>query len=178
MKLNKNSIWAKLYRWYYGINGYDMPNNLCPYFWKLALTLFTFIPLAIITLPATIGCIVSKENVSIAAKLGMSIFLYAVLFVLTAMGCSIALFFGNFDSESFVSKAGGAGILVWLIVILVSIIEGIKAIIRWYKNRKIKYSEPDEFGNTYRIWSEPKQNIIVEFVKAKYNKYCLKIEWK
>ena len=69
-----------------------------------------------------------------------------------------------------------AGFIGWGVTIVL----GAAALTKWAKekweNRHVRY---DKDG--YRIWTpvEPKQpSIIVEFVKAKYNKYCPKIDWK
>ena len=44
------------------------------------------------------------------------------------------------------------------------------------KKRQKRY---DEDGNYLPYGGEPKkQNIFIEFIKAKYNKYCPKIDWK
>lgn len=40
MKLNKTGKLARLYRWTYGKA--EMPNNLCPYFWKVLLAIIVF----------------------------------------------------------------------------------------------------------------------------------------
>ena len=55
------------------------------------------------------------------------------------------------------------------------IIEGFKAFKEWNYKRKIKY---DEYGRgIYNFHKEEKTYLVVEFVKAKYNKYCPKIDW-
>jgi hypothetical protein len=69
-----------------------------------------------------------------------------------------------------------AGFIGWGVTIIFSV----AGLFKWTKekleNRHIKY---DEDG--YRIWDPVKEkqpSIIKEFVKAKYNKYCPKIDWK
>jgi hypothetical protein len=67
------------------------------------------------------------------------------------------------------------GVFVWLVASVIGVIEGFKAFNEWNYSRKIKYDE-----NGYRIWNKPKEEktyLVVEFAKAKYNKYCPKIDW-
>ena len=67
------------------------------------------------------------------------------------------------------------GIMIWAAAIVIGVIEGVKALKEWNYSRKINYDE-----NGRRIWGEPKEQktyLVVEFVKAKYNKYCPKIDW-
>ncbi len=65
------------------------------------------------------------------------------------------------------------GVMIWAAAIVIGVIEGVKELKEW--NCKIEYDE-----NGWRIWGEPKEQktyLVVEFVKAKYNKYCPKIDW-
>ena len=59
MKLNSNSISSKLYRWFYGTK--ELPNNLCPYFWKLVLAWLVLIPYSLVCLPVILTEIYDKE---------------------------------------------------------------------------------------------------------------------
>jgi hypothetical protein len=60
MELNLNSLTAKLYRWFY--NQYEMPNSLCPYFWKMIIMYVFIIPYSIISLPQIIFELITKER--------------------------------------------------------------------------------------------------------------------
>src|SRR5690349_6076678 len=53
MKLSQNSWHAWVYQFFYGFEN-DMPNNLCPYFWKFILSLVLFVPCFLIELPTMI----------------------------------------------------------------------------------------------------------------------------
>lgn len=175
MKLNKNSNTAKIYRWFYGIESrYNLTNDGCEYFKKLALALVLFIPLGLITLPVTlITLFISKENLTPSNRLGYMVFLCLVCVGLLAMGCSVAMLFVNYNPKSFIFEFGIPGLFLWFIFIVIGIVEGVKALKNYIDERKIKYDE-----NGYRIWDEPKQdNLLVAFYKAKKEKYCPKLEW-
>jgi hypothetical protein len=62
MNLNQNSIPAKLYRWFYQKNQYEMPTNLCPYFWQLVVMWIFILPCALLSLPANIFYFFSKDS--------------------------------------------------------------------------------------------------------------------
>ena len=176
MKLNKNSISSKLYRWFYGTN--VLPNNLCPYFWKLVLAWLVLIPYSLVGLPSIIMELYDKDytynDVSTGKRIGIGVLIYFVLFCVACALSLIGWFFIEPEKDGFYMFMGTLGGLIWVTAIIIGSIEGVKSLSEWNQNRKIKY---DEDG--YRIWSEPveKTYLVVEFVKAKYNKYCPKIDW-
>ena len=89
MKLNKNSISAKLFRWFYRTS--ELPTNLCPYFWKLVMAYVFAIPVFIISLPYVI---VDKDsrNESLGNRIGLGIVCWFGLFLLIAAPTPIMLF--------------------------------------------------------------------------------------
>jgi hypothetical protein len=112
---------------------------------------------------------------STGKRIGYSLLTYFLLFLVGCMLSFIALFFIAPEKDSFYGFMGSLGGVLWIIGIMIGIVEGVKALKEWNRTRKIKY---DEDG--YRIWEQPKEEktyLVVEFVKAKYNKYCPKIEW-
>ena len=177
MKLNSNSISSNLYRWFYATN--DLPNNLCPYFWKLVLAWLVLIPYSIVCLPVIISELVDKDycydNNSTGSRIGYSVLVYAGLFGILCMLSVFGCFFTLPEKDTFYMFLVTLGSMIWLIAIVFGSIEGVKSFREWNYRRKIKY---DKDG--YRIWNEPKQQktyLVVEFAKAKYNKYCPKIDW-
>lgn len=177
MKLNSNSISSKLYRWFYGTN--DLPNNLCPYFWKLVLAWLVLIPYSLVSLPTIIMELCDKDykytDNSTGKRIGVGVLCY---FLLYCIGCALTLigwFFITPEKDSFYMFAGTVGGIVWFTAIIIGSVEGIKVLKEWNYKRKRKYDE-----NGRRIWGEPKEPktyLIIEFTKAKYNKYCPKIDW-
>lgn len=177
MKLKSNSISSKLYRWFYGTN--ELPNNLCPYFWKLVLAWLVLIPYSLVCLPVILMELSDQfygyNDNSTGKRIGMSALVYFVAFCAMCMVSFIGFFFVTPEKDSFYMFAGTVGAMVWVFSIVIGIIEGHKALKEWNRNRKIKYDE-----NGRRIWNQPKEEktyLVVEFVKAKYNKYCPKIDW-
>ena len=177
MKLNSNSISSKLYRWFYGTN--DLPNNLCPYFWKLVLAWLVLIPYSLVCAPVIIGELINKDyryhDNSTGKRIGFSVLIYTLLFFIGCMLSSIGWFFIHPEEDSFYQFMGTLGFCLWGCAIVISVVEGYKAFKEWNYSRKIKYDK-----NGYRIWNEPKEEktyLVVEFTKAKYNKYCPKIDW-
>jgi hypothetical protein len=154
MKLNQNSISSKLYRWFYGTN--DLPNNLCPYFWKLVLAWLVLIPYSLVGLPSIIMEVYDKDykynDVSTGKRIGIGALCYILLFFIFCMLSFIGWFFVLPTKGSFYAFAGSIGIFVWIGAIVIGIIEGCREFNEWNYRRKIKYDE-----NGYRIWNEPKE---------------------
>lgn len=174
MRLNHDSITAKIYRWFYGLYSSDnLTDDGCEYFKKLALALVLFIPLALVTLPITLMAFIKPETIKPTTRIGYMVFLSLVLFCLFAMGCTVAWFFVTFDNKSLISRMAPGGALLWIVVIGVALWHGIEAFIEHIKESRI---ERDENGR--RIYGRPKQdNLLVAFYKAKKEKYCPKLEW-
>jgi glucan phosphoethanolaminetransferase (alkaline phosphatase superfamily) len=174
MKLNINSKTAQLYRWFYGTS--RMPESLCPYFWKLALMWFFIVPYTILSLPVILMDLKDPEHRTTGERAGFGFIIWFILFMLICMLSWIGVFFAEPVKDSVWMYILSIGLLGWV----AAIIFGGIALFKWSKekweNRHIKYD-----SDGYRIWDEPiekQPSIITEFVKAKYNKYCPKIDWK
>lgn len=169
VKLNQNSLLSKFYLWFYETN--VLPLNLCPYFWKLvAATLLTLafgVPLFIIAIPGII------MNVIFKIKDGEYLFVnkYGTLFagvIIIFMGVGVfsiisflLLVFGvlPYDVNNPLSTFQILGGVLALFLIVLGVFKII------------------EYNSERRRYREKSSNIIVEVIKAKYNKYCPKIEW-
>lgn len=160
MILNHNSISAKLYRWFYGTD--VMPNNLCPYFWKLVIAYTFALPVLILSLPQTIVS-KGKDRDTLSNRIITGIITYSLLFGAISMLSVFGLFFVLPEKEGLYLFMLIIGMSLWAI----SVVGGVTYLInKWKERRYNRYPE------------EPKANIIVEMVKAKYHKYCPKIDWK
>jgi hypothetical protein len=150
MKLNQNSLSAKLYRWFYKTD--TMPTNLCPYFWKLVTAVILSPLLAIYTLPYEIINYKRRRWDTYADILGISLacwcFIVAIICMINALLLTIMVI----------------GSCFWGCLILVGI--------TWAIIKTKEYLQSKKSDN------EKTDNIIVEMVKAKYHKYCPKIDWK
>lgn len=173
MNLNRNNFSAKLYRWFYNVVKEKMPSNLCPYFWKL-LTAYVFsIPLIIITLPFEIffGKF-GKYNESIGERLWVSFVIWVICFFASSALTSVSVLFGYWPEENtFIIHIIHVGLLVWGLAVCVGLLIPITYIIKKIREPKPKTTVDDILPK------EKKPNIVVEFVKAKYNRYCPKIDW-
>lgn len=174
MKLNINSISANLYRWFYATS--KMPQTLCPYFWKLILMWVFILPYTILSLPVILMARKDTEHRSTGERAGIGVIIWFILFMLGCMLSYVGLFWANPKKDTFFLFTLTVGFIGWALTIIFSAV----GLFKWTKekleNRHIRY---DEDG--YRIWDPVKEkqpSIIKEFVKAKYHKYCPKIDWK
>ena len=179
MKLNSNSVTARLYRWFYMT--YDMPQSLCPYFWKLAIMWMLIIPCGLMALPI----IVTKQHNTMmkpVERFFFGIFLWLFVFVGFICLTPITYFFvGWLPEKSFFGAAQGAGLLGDLVIVIVSVLFGIIHLIKrandrkYQRRKKVIWVDGELVPNPdYR---PERPNIIIEFIKATYNKYCPKIDW-
>ena len=183
MKLNRNSISARLYRWFYITD--NMPQSLCPYFWKLLIMWIFILPSSISYPPEKILCSGGEKLDSWGERGLFSILFYLVILVGLSVLFSLSILTnGWFVPGSILHKIQSFGAVSVLCIILISFISLIIYGINRYKEKKRKKQLPytwDDEGN--RIPNpdytshEPKPNLIIEFIKARYNKYCPKIDW-
>lgn len=162
MKANKNSLHAKLYRFTYVS---ELSKSLCPYFWKLVFAFIVFIPNFIIQIPALIMDFCQKNSSSDAnERRGTGTILYILTIALIYyIGATYNWIKAMFHCYSYTQNLANGGWFVNLVILLVLIGYGISALKDKLKEKK--YNKP------------VKESIVKEFVKAKLNNYCPKIEW-
>jgi hypothetical protein len=162
MKLDQNSLSAKLYRWFYKTD--TMPTNLCAYFWKLVIAVILSPLLAIHTLPYEIINYKRRRWDTYSDMLGMSLAYWCFIAAVICMISTLGLFFYIPNKSSSLWVIISVGCILWGSLILVGIGWGIYETVKYLKSKKSDDEKTD--------------NIIVEMVKAKYHKYCPKIDWK
>ena len=170
MKLNKNSISAKLFRWFYGTT--ELPTNLCPYFWKLVMAYVFAIPLFIISIPSILPySIIDKDtcNESLGSRILMGFIYWFILFLLIIALTPIMLFWHTPHKDSLLETLIEIGVFIWML----GLIFGFAWFIEYLKEKSLERKW--ERGNLPK--KEKRSNIIVEMVKATYYKYCPKIDW-
>lgn len=186
MEISKNKWYIKLYLWFYCIDENDLPQSLCPFFWRLLLMFIFIIPYSIVSLPSLFIEKYINEN---KTEEGSVIFMLRILFGLVgyvSIGCisSIITFLiclilqiepeensdlGSLVTVGFVlSSLILVGLLIRLVIYLYSLYDDYK----WNKYYEKKWN-PEKYPV-----KERKSSILKEFIKAKYNKYCPKITWK
>jgi|688.fasta_scaffold616235_1 hypothetical protein len=170
MKLNKNSISAKLFRWFYRTS--ELPTNLCPYFWKLVIAYVFAIPLFIFSLPYVI---IDKDtyNESLGNRIWISFISWFILLLLIAALSPIMLFWHTPHKGSILENLIIYGFFVWA----VGLTWGCAWFIEYIQD-KIKERKERKWGRKNLPKEEKSSNITVEMVKATYYKYCPKIDWK
>lgn len=169
MKLNKNSFSSRFYKWFYETS--ILPTNLCPYFWKLLLawvlvalfglpSIISLIPFLIIVIFKQEAKYLLKENKYAAILVGFIIWL--ALFALT---CIVFFFLTLFGVLPYVDGSNIAPLqTIGGVISVFGFGYGIVYLSKYLGERKrTKIKQP---------------SIITEFVKAKYNRYCPKIDWK
>ena len=184
MELNTNGVSARLYRWFYVTD--RMPESLCPYFWKLVIAYTFLVPFAILNFP--IFLFMPQDSVeNTTQRLFAGAFLWVVLLLAIEMvvGPISAIFTGFLHDGSFLAHIQAGGFLTLFVVIVISLVSGIIYLIQLRKDKRrrkqLEYiwnDEGDFVPNPDYVPHVKKPNIIVEFIKATYNKYCPKIDWK
>lgn len=178
MRLNKNSFTSRLYKWFYGVREYQgLPNNLCPYFWKVVLMYLTIIPYVLISIPVVIYDLFDKEyengDTKVGERLGISAGVYIALFVLTTLISAILALFIKVEKDTLFEFLVVGGCLFWAGLIVIGVIEGTKYLSEYSTTNESFYDPQQERWVTKKT----KVNLTTEFIKAKYNKYCPKIDW-
>lgn len=190
MELKKNSITTKLYLWFYNKTANDLPESLCPYFWQLVIMWIFIMPLAISQIPYFIMR-TNKITKNIfgyqyhhLGRIAVSMVTLIAIFTIICIVYSIftLLIYGLLnDLFQFL------GIFFLIITLICTMIFGCMYLYDKIKERNSiiyqKYIWTDDAGfieNPKYVGYDKikKQNIIKEFLKAKYNKYCPRITWK
>ena len=178
MKLNKNSVTSRLYKWFYGVSEYQgLPNNLCPYFWKVVLMYLTIIPYTLFSIPVVVYDLFDKQYENgerkTGERLGVSVGVYIGLFVLAALISAIVAIFIKVEPKSLFEFLVVGGCLFWAGLIIIGVIEGIKYLREYSTTNESFYDHQQDRW----VVKKTKVNMTTEFIKAKYNKYCPKIDW-
>lgn len=181
MNLNENSITARLYKWFYYTG--NLPKSLCPYFWKLVFMLLAIIPYTIISLPFLLFTIVFPKhrrkpyedvlyhwNKNSSDLIVHGLVGYCILTYVSIMLFPLCWYLP--EHTKFINELIKVGAIAWGSTIFSTIIAGIIYFIDYLNQRKYRYVSLSDRNNKHT-----QNSIVTEFVKAKYNKYCPKINW-
>ena len=163
MELNLNSWSAKLYRWFYVKN--EMPPSLCVYFWELIIAIVFSPFFFVLFIPSMVISLFIKDYNNEIEKLSDKIFINLITYlliccvILMVYGAYTILTYGLFNNDTFRYDMQMTGIVLLGILILFSLYFLVS-----YLFKKITKSN--------------KTNIIKEYVKAKVNGFCPKINWR
>lgn len=164
MKANKNSLHAKLYKFTYST---DFPVNLCPYFWKLVWAVIVFLPNLICQIPYySFVFFIRQRPHDCSERRAGSIIIYVALAIVWAYLYS-TFEFGKaiFTNYAYSEGAAVGGLVINGSIILVAV--GLIGI-HFIRARSPVKNPP----------KEKRPNILAEFIKASYNRYCPKIDWE
>lgn len=158
MILLEKSWHSRLYRLIYGRYN-SLPSNLCPYFWKVMVGAILFIPFTIICSPILLFEKIIKDDDPMIKDgyLDGPILLVSIMvdFILAVLICMVLIWLIRKPLIDVL------GVLGYVTLLSIGIVQSLGII----KNRK-------------KVEKEKTPNIFVEFIKAKYNRYCPKIDWK
>lgn len=165
MRLKKDSIWVFIYKFVY--NTENLPNSLCPYFWKLLLACVLVVPYTIFIIPAIIIALIEKKDINtydLPEKVLKSVATYLIVIL------GSVILYGTYHMIKAIfhcySYNRDAAITMSIIYIVITIAASIVFLVNHINNKLWE-----------RRYNKKKQYILIEFIKAKYNKYCPKIDW-
>lgn len=183
MKINTNSWHVKLHKYIWTGN---LPDNLCPYFWRIVISLIFFIPALISRLPLYLAWLfemlfklkrINYEDSELLKLLNgcndrslenmYGIVMFSLLSFVFFIGFTEYQLFKKITGYSFdqfyYSIAFKINLVVCIALMFYLAASGYK---RWILNDKSSKTN-----------AEKTPNLLKEFIKAKYHKYCPKIEW-
>lgn len=164
MNLSLNSRTARLYRWFYNQN--EMPENLCPYFWKSVFMWVVLIPYSIYTFPMFIINYFRKETQSFKENIKEVGVIYLLTFFVVSMIAAITRIWIVPEKALFLQALQGVGFALWNIIGILVLCFTITVISDKISKKKQK--------NKY---AKKEPSIIIEFAKAKYHQYCPTLKW-
>ncbi len=160
------SVSARLYKWFYSTY---LPTNLCPYFWKSIIMYIFIVPYFLVTVSLLIVDKFTGEDDFNYEDTGTRFFrgiaVWAVLWGAICLLVSATGIFIHFPKNSPLVALMTVGIAEALMGVIILLFWSVARVIEHFKNRKRK-----SYVQT--------PNLTIEFIKAKYNKYCPKIEWR
>jgi ABC-type transport system involved in multi-copper enzyme maturation permease subunit len=161
-----------------------MPETLCPYFWKLVFAWTVTVILSPILLPTWIVRKVTNdfdENVPIGPYALMGLLIYGAIFAVIGIGVFISSYWITYYQQTLGYSFYVTGEAITIIGSIGSITWGILELKSRIRDRRTKRTIWDDNIGDYvpnPHYEEPKPSLLVEFIKAKYNKYCPKIDWE
>lgn len=165
MELKTNSLTTKLYLWFYKKQVSELPNSLCPYFWQLLLMWILILPVSLFLLPSIIMHYIKYErftNNYLDDRFENSWVMYTVLFCVVCILSLLSIpWTGWSPKDNIVGLLHIFGSMFTILGVSILSIIG-------YDSYQMNKTSP---------YKEKRPSIIVEFIKAKYNKYCPKINW-
>lgn len=106
-------------------------------------------------------------------RLGISVGIYIALFILVILISAILALFIKVEKNTLFEFLVVGGCLFWAGLIVIGVIEGVKYLKEYSTTNESYFDRQQDRWVTKKT----KVNMTTEFIKAKYNKYCSKIDW-
>jgi hypothetical protein len=137
----------------------------------------TIIPYTLFSIPVVVYDMFDKDYSNGERKtgdrLGISAGVYIGILTVTSLITAIVGFFTPIETKSFWEFCQVLGCIVWFALIVIGGIEGVKYLREYSTTDESYYSVSEKKW----VYKKTKVNLTTEFIKAKYNKYCPKIDW-
>ncbi len=165
MRYNMQSRPAKLYKWFYGLTEEKLPQSFCTYGRNFIILVLTIIPFTIFCIPAIIwGKIAKNDDITAPeVRLFCSGLVYAIIIAVFCMILGLGLLLGvQYEPDSVYQDLAECGAIYGTALIVGGVI---------YFTRKLlkkRQSKPSV---------QPEPSIFIEYIKAKKQKICPRIEW-
>lgn len=124
MKLKKNSLNTKFYKWfYYTCYGYNLPTNPLVYYIKLLFAYVSVVPVLLIYLPSFLVRVFYRrglyERQYAIDRIGSGLLTYFLMSFVFCILSPIVLFFGVIpDKDGFLMGFIAGGTMCWLVLIV------------------------------------------------------------
>lgn len=169
MALNfySDSISARLYRWFYGLEEYELSENLCPYARKLILMYILILPYSVLVIPSIIIEYFEKDTVyernhtffRLATTFGVA---FIGLILLGLITTPYTLLYGDLNGHRWFECFSSFGIVIWFLIIAGGLYFLIKEGVIYLKDTTTDVVE---------------DSVLVSYLKAKHDKICPRINW-
>lgn len=184
VKIKKNSLHAKLYRFFYGTD--TMPQSLCPYFWKTVLAFLFLLPLVIVGAPFYVVKRFQKDPITEHAGMqfvnGLGCWLLA--FLGASIFVAISALFLNYSKGSLGETMTIIGCFISVLVVALGLLylneKRKEKLDDLYYKGLIGYDERNRRKKLIRTRigiSHPSKWLVCRYIKAIYEKNCPRINW-
>lgn len=158
----ETTITARIYKWFYDVK--RPPDDFCKYARNVLFMYIMLIPYVLFCWPGFILRLFSEDrDLAYGPTFFISVVMYilmGVVFLLLAFPVLLCINGWMFDNEGFWGAVFASGLVFWISIIVALIISAI-----------IKLNQTVTVGM-------PSSTILGDFIKAKKNKYCPRIQWR
>lgn len=184
IKLRKRSWHSIIYKIFYRA---DVPQSLCPYFWKGIIAIVFFVPMIIWALPEIIVVVIKHRSDDYDSEEYLEDqFTYgdfgAIRFFVNLVAWAILAFIGSvfyWTYRFFVDGIVNSWILGWLVIVGATVWILIENEVIPAKEWRRNYKARRRQGKNMYVSEEstPVHKVAGAWIKGIYKKYCPKITW-